>query len=274
VCGGLRDAALIFKNVKQWNDAIVSHQKASDAYSRADQLFMAAKSLESQAQIYAQHLNQASKAAGTLEAASRLYRLHASPDKAGEVLERAGKLLELSDPHKAVVLMVQAGELLDDEDRGRFATEAFRKAAVLSLKNGKVNDAIPIQNRLVDVWRRVGNKTQLAKSELGMIILLLKAGQPPQDKLFEYVNQDAFTLTDEGRAASDLIAAVEGGDGDSLQAVLASSAIGYLDNELVRLARTLQVQPKAVPVVVGVGSAEKEQELNEIAQQAEEEGIC
>jgi hypothetical protein len=272
----LTKRALAFKSAKQWKDALASHEKASDAYQRADQLFMSAKSLESQSQIYSQHLNLPAKGADVLERASQMYRLHASPDKAGEALERAGRLLEVSDPHKAVVLMVQAGELLDDEDRGRFATEAFRKAAVLSLKNGKVQETIPIQDRLIGVWRKVGNKPSMAKAELSMIILLLKSGIAPQDKLFEYVSQDAFTLTDEGKIASDLISAVEGGDEEALQAALASPAVEYLDNEFVRLAKTLKVQTKTASpiVVVGVGSAEKEKELEEIAQQVEEDGIC
>lgn len=158
---------------------------------------MAAKATENAASIYVTNLKQPEKAAESFKLTADYYvangRLLAStcpvlrrtthqpltpvpsgtPDKAADALEKAAKYVEPVSLNDAIDYYSQACDLLEDEDRGRFAADVYRRAIAMLLRNGRVSDAQSFMERLCENFRKSGNKVQLYKMALSVVIAKL-----------------------------------------------------------------------------------------------------
>ncbi|CAG8767194.1 579_t:CDS:2, partial [Acaulospora morrowiae] len=81
-------AASCFKAARSYDQAIQAYQKASDALFKSDSIYMAAKTMESAANLAAQQLKQPERAAEMYRKSSDLYLAHMTPDRAAEMLEK------------------------------------------------------------------------------------------------------------------------------------------------------------------------------------------
>ena len=81
----------MFRNSKDYQHAIESFLKAAECHRNLDSIFLAAKALETAANLLYQHLQQPEKASDIYRQCSDYYIAHGSPDRAAEMLEKAAK---------------------------------------------------------------------------------------------------------------------------------------------------------------------------------------
>ncbi|CAG8440844.1 7102_t:CDS:2 [Funneliformis mosseae] len=226
-------AASCFKAARSFDQAIQAYQKASDAMFKSDSLYMAAKSMESAANLAVQQLKQPERASEMYRKASDLYQAHMTPDRAGEMLEKAASAIEF---------YVAACNLFESEDRGRFAIDTFKRTIAIMIKNKRYIEAVEIMHRLSKIYQSNNNQSGLNKNCLGIIITLLAAEDEVEaKKQFQTFCQHAFVRSEESAISSSLLDAFEQGDQDLIDKVMRSPIVTYLDNEIAKLSRELQV---------------------------------
>ncbi|CAG8605594.1 2204_t:CDS:2 [Ambispora gerdemannii] len=235
-------AASCFKAARSYEQAIQAYLKASDALFKSDSIYMAAKSMEGAANLAAQQLKQPERAAELYRQASDLYQTHMTPDRAAEMLEKAARALEPIDVDQAIDFYVAACSLYESEDRSRFAIDTFTRTIAVMTRHKRYDAAIDILLRLRDVYHSTNNNSGLNKTCLSIIIVLLAASDEIGAKRqFQHFCQYAFVQSEESAIASILLDAFEQGDQELLEETVHRQIVTYLDNEIAKLARTLQV---------------------------------
>ncbi|CAG8501330.1 815_t:CDS:2 [Diversispora eburnea] len=239
-------AASCFKAARSYDQAIQAYQKASDALFKSDSIYMAAKTIESAANLAAQQLKQPERAAEMYKKASDLYQAHMAPDRAGEMLEKGARALEPADVDGAIELYVAACALFESEDRGKFAVDTFKRTIALMIKHKRYDSAIDILHRLFTIYQNASNQQGLNKTCLSLIITLLAAEDEVEaKKQFQLFCLQAFVQSEESAIASSLLDAFEQGDQELLEQTVRRQAVTFLDNGIAKLARGLQVPGKS-----------------------------
>nr|KAF6274931.1 hypothetical protein mMyoMyo1_010343 [Myotis myotis] len=100
-----REAALAFKNAKQFDQAKHACLREAVAHESNKALFHAAKAYE-QAGMTLKEMQQLPQAVRLIEKASMMYLENGTPDTAAMALERAGKLIGIVNPEKAVRIVI------------------------------------------------------------------------------------------------------------------------------------------------------------------------
>ncbi|KAJ2956156.1 hypothetical protein NQZ79_g7943 [Umbelopsis isabellina] len=237
-------AATAFKVGKSYEQAVQAYTKASDALLKADATHLAGKSMESAAQILAQNLQQPDRAADAYRRASELFVTQGSVDRGAEQLEKAAKVMENVDVNAAIELYSQSCSLYEQEDRGRFAMDTFKKAIALLVKTQKYDRAMEMLHRQSAVLQKLTNRGALYKANLSIVILALAMGDEVEaSKQFHtFCSRDGgFPQSEEAEISDDLIKAYEHGDHELLVKTVRRQNITFLDNEIARLSRTLTV---------------------------------
>lgn len=235
-------AASCFKAARSYDQAIQAYQKASDALFKSDSLYMAAKTMESAANLAAQQLKQPERASEMYKKASDLYQAHMTPDRAGEMLEKAARALEPVSVDGAIDYYVAACNLFESEDRGRFAVDTFKKTIAIMIKNKRYAEAVDIMHRLSKIYLGINHQQGLNKTYLSIIITLLALEDEVEaKKQFQLFCQNAFIQSEESAISSSLLDAFEQGDQDLLDQVVRRPIVTYLDNDVAKLSREIQV---------------------------------
>ncbi|RKP17836.1 TPR-like protein [Rozella allomycis CSF55] len=215
---------------------------AADAFSHANLPSEAAKCYESAGQSATQ-MKDVNSAFDDYNKASKEYIKTGLHDRAAECLEKAAKAIFEEDKLKAIEAYEGALDIHESNDRGKFATDTYRRSIQLALKNDMIEKAIKILERHIPVCIS-GNDFKLAhKQMLSLIIILLKIDPVHASKKFtEFQGQsDSFFTSDEGCKANELLDAFEKRDSEALEAIKNSSTISFLDNEIIRVAKSLAV---------------------------------
>ncbi|KAI9025594.1 soluble NSF attachment protein, partial [Hyaloraphidium curvatum] len=266
-----------WKQAKSFEEAAETYIKAAECYRQLDSMFMAAKATENAASIYVNNLKLPAKASAAYKITSEYYAANGTPDKAADALEKAAKQVEGTSFDTAIGYYQEACELLETEDKGRFATDVYRRAISLLLKNGRLPEAAEFMGRLGGNLRGLGNRTQLHKTALGLVVVRLAMGDEIGAQ--KAINDgDGFSNSEEGAAANDLLAALTTADADKLQSVLSRHVVSYLGNEVTRLSRTLKVpEGRTAPPAAPAPSADELQRatgaITDLQDEIEEEGI-
>ncbi|CAJ0634277.1 10141_t:CDS:2, partial [Entrophospora sp. SA101] len=205
-------AASSFKAARSYEQAIQAYQKASDALFKSDSLYMSAKAMESSANLASQQLKQPERAAEMYKKASDLYLAHMVPDRAGEMLEKGARALEPVNVDGAIEMYMAACTLFETEERGRFAIDTFKRTIAIMIRNKRFELATEILHRLNAIYTDSNNQQGINK-----------------------------TCLKESAIASFLLDAFEQGDQELLEQAVRRQVVTFLDNEVVRLARSLQV---------------------------------
>ncbi|KAI7904039.1 soluble NSF attachment protein [Cokeromyces recurvatus] len=237
-------AATSFKIAKSYDQAVQAYFKASDALSKADAIHLAGKALENAAFILASNLNQPQRAAETYQRASNYFMTQGSIDRAAEQLEKAGRALENVDVNASYEMYSKACTLYEQEDRGRFAVDIFKKATSLLIRNKKYDKAIEMLKRQSAVLQKFTSRSHLFKANLSIIILYFAIGDDVEaGKQFNSMcgNDAGFVQSEEAAIANDLLKAYEERDQELLERTVRLQHITFLDNEVVKLARLLTV---------------------------------
>ncbi|KAI8376885.1 soluble NSF attachment protein [Blakeslea trispora] len=229
-------AATSFKIAKSSDQAVQAYIKASDALSKADATHLAGKALENAAFILAHDLNQPQRAAELYQRASNYFMTQGSIDRAAEQLEKAGRVLENVDVNASYDMYSKACTIYEQEDRGRFAVDIFKRAVSLLIRNKRYDKAIEMLKRQSIVLQKFTSRSHLYKANLSILILIFAIGDD-----VEAGKQFSYMCGEEAQIAQDLLQAYEERDQELLETTVRLQHLTFLDNEVVKLARLLTV---------------------------------
>ncbi|KAJ2740404.1 hypothetical protein GGI20_005825 [Coemansia sp. BCRC 34301] len=240
----LDKAATAFKASRHYEEAADCYAKASGAYVQINAVYLAAKCYENAAMLADAHLKNYEKAVTYYSRASDLYRSQgAAADKAAEMMESAAKACEDVDTNRTIQLYDSALSIYENEDRGRFGVETFKRTVRYLLDKGRLSEAVDIQMRLSAVCERINNRFELNKSNLSAIIILLAFGDSVEagKKLDEFGQDVVFTRSKEATAAEQLVQAYSDGDQDEYARIASDSIVAFLDTSIARLAAKTRI---------------------------------
>ena len=195
---------------------------------------MAAKALEGAAHITHQQLNKLSLAGELYKKTSDYYLAHGSADRAAEMLEKAAKAWDTIDSKKTIEFYTEALALIESEDRPRAGIDIFKRAISYAAKSLAWDEAIVFSKKLIELYTRLDQKHYLNKIILTVIILSLGKGDVVQaSNLYSnYSGFGNFGGSEEGKAATTILEALEEGDSELLKSATQSSAVKFLENEV------------------------------------------
>jgi len=252
----LNEAATLYKNQKIYDKAKAAYLTLSEAQYKLDAVALAAKSVESAAQMTKENGNS-DESAELYERASGLYRENGTVEKSCECLTKAAKILETSNVTKAVELCMQAIEAFEDEDKLIFSADTYKMAENLLLKNQKYTDAIPLYRKHAKVYESLNQKANVWKTYLTIIVIQLQmddyVGANTSNE--EFLQVDGYLNTDECRIANDLLDAIEHGDSEALQKITKKPIFNFLDNSVARIAKGLKIGEGGVAIAKPISNA-------------------
>ena len=235
-------AAVAFKNGKAYEQAIAAYLKCAEVQHQGGARFHAAKSYESAAMIY-KDMKQLLKVGEMIERASDLYLEHGTPDTAAICLERGGKILEYDMPDKAIYLYRKASDVAEANDNMRQCAEETGKLGRILMRQRKFDEAIKALRREIELYNQVGSEGLNNKLMFGLVLLYLHQDDyVAADQAFKRAgNINGFSGSEEAAAIEQLLEAYEQGDGDTCRAVLNSPLFRFMENDFVKLARSLRL---------------------------------
>ncbi|KAG0314302.1 hypothetical protein BGZ99_008223 [Dissophora globulifera] len=234
-------AAQSFKAGKSYEQSVQAFIKASDAMVNATSLFMAGRALENGGTVCLQNLGQPERAADMFKRASELFMQNMTPDRAAEVLEKGAKAMEPISVDAAMDLYIQACNIYESEDRAKFSTDTYKRTVSLLVKNKRFEKAIEILERLGKVQSSAANKSTYYKTLLSIIIVQLAAGDEVEagKRFQEFCGVEGFVRAEESAVAHAMLDAFEHRDQNYYNQAAARQHVGFLDNEIARLARNI-----------------------------------
>ncbi|KAI1315278.1 hypothetical protein EDD11_001010 [Mortierella claussenii] len=237
-CGDLGQA---FQAGKSYEQAIVAFVKASDAMVSATSLFMAGRALENAGNIALQKQSQPRRATDLYKRASGLYLQSMIPDRAAEMLERSAKAMEPVSVDSAIDLYIGACTIYEAEDRARYATDTFKRTISVLVKHRRFEKAIEMLQRLGNVQKVTPNKLAYYKTLLSIIIIQLAVGDEVDaaNRFQAYCSIEGFAQSEESQVAHAMLDAFDQGDQEYYNQTAARQHVGFLDNEVARLARNI-----------------------------------
>ncbi|KAK3831496.1 MAG: hypothetical protein J3R72DRAFT_495584 [Linnemannia gamsii] len=241
-------AGQAFKAGKSYDQAVQAFIKASDSMIHATSYFMAGRALENGGNIALQNLGQPERAADMYKRASDLFMQNMTPDRAAEMLEKSAKAMEPISVDQAIELYIGACNIYEGEDRARYATDTFKRTIALLIKHRRFEKATEILQRLGNVQKDTTNKMAYYKTLLSIIIVQLAAGDEVEaGKRFQaYCSVDGFVKSEESSVAHQMLDAFEHRDQNYYNHAAGRQHVGFLDNEVARLARSIVISDDLV----------------------------
>ncbi|KAI8809571.1 soluble NSF attachment protein [Cladochytrium replicatum] len=236
-------AAIIFKNGRAYDQAVEAHIKAADCHKNLDSLFLAAKQLESAANISVQQTRRLDEAADLYRRTSDYFLAHGSPDRAAEMLEKAAKAMEPVNLDAAIQLYDDACSTYEAEEKLRFGLDTFKRYIALLIRSKRYAKAVEVSLRLVDANLKIENRSGFNRQGLATVIITLLVGdEVAAGKHFaSFASVNGFVDSEDGRTAAELLKAFDSRDSGLLEETLKRSSIQFLDNEVARAAMTLKI---------------------------------
>ncbi|CAO3626516.1 unnamed protein product [Cunninghamella echinulata] len=165
-------------------------------------------------------------------------------DRAAEQLEKAARAMENIDVNTAIDLYSSACGLYEQEDRGRFAIEIFKKGISLSVRSKKYTKAIELLHRQSAILQKLASRTHHYKANLSLLIILFAMGDEVEaSKQFNNMcgSDPGFMQSEEADIGQHLLQAYDEGDQQLLEKTVRRQQVSFLDNEIAKLSRTLTV---------------------------------
>ncbi|KAJ2498746.1 hypothetical protein GGI11_008019 [Coemansia sp. RSA 2049] len=237
-------AAVSYKTALHFEEAIDCHAKASDAFTKINALYLAAKGYENAAIIAEKQLKDHSKAVTYYCKSSDMFRSQgSSPDRAAEMLEKAAKICEDVDTDQAIQLYDSALGIYETEDRLRLSMGTFRKLTTYLIEKNRLLEAADVQMRLYSVCDQTNNRYEGSKCCLAVIVLLLAFGDnvAANKKMDEFGQSVSLLHSDEFALADQMLQAYTDGDQQRLTQLALSQKVSFLDSSISRLATRFRV---------------------------------
>ena len=262
-------AALAYKNAKEWALAVDAYKKVAECHKANGVLSASGRALESAAGCCKDGLGDGQQCAELYRAAAETYHLNNNDDRAADALTRGAKAIDTlatkaSDSGKsdvaqslwetAVQLIKDGINLYDDNEKlAVYGSKAVKVGIVIALRARIVVQAIELyeQSILINVAAEANRANEVHKAALSLIILHLARGDAVSaGRVYEREcgrdaggnERSSFVHSDFGRCATRLLDAWDSGDQDEVDAVIKSQDVTFLDNELVRIARGLNIE--------------------------------
>ncbi|KAJ1666395.1 hypothetical protein IW140_001126 [Coemansia sp. RSA 1813] len=258
-------AATVYKTALHFEEAIDCHAKASDAFTKVNALYLAAKGYENAAMIAEKQLKDHSKAVMYYSKSSDMFRSQgSSPERAAEMLEKAAKICEDVDTIQAIQLYDTALGIYEAEDRGRFSMGTFKKLTSYLIGKSRLPEAADVQMRLYAVCEQINNRYEGNKCCLAVVVLLLAFGDnvAASKKMDEFGQSVSLIHSDEFALADQMLQAYTNGDQEEFANLARSQKVTFLDSSISRLAVKTRVpgaarveQPPSLPQMTTPGGA-------------------
>ncbi|KAI9502999.1 hypothetical protein GGI25_003449 [Coemansia spiralis] len=241
-------AAGAYKTARHFEEAIDCHVKASEAFTKVNAQYLAAKGYEYAASLAEKQLNDHAKTVKYYTHASDLYRLQgSSAERAAEMMEKAAKACEDIDTSQAIKMYEAALTIYETEDRGRFSSGTFKKLTAYLIEKNRLSEAADVQLRFYAICEQINNRFEINKCRLSTIVLLLAFGDNVEagKKMDEFSQNMDFVRTEEFAVADKMLHAYGNGDQEEFTQLARSQTVSFLDSAISRLAAKIRV-PGAV----------------------------
>ncbi|XP_076759472.1 gamma-soluble NSF attachment protein-like [Xylocopa sonorina] len=230
-------AATCFKVAKSYQQCKDCLMKAADCYKENTSWFHAAKSIE-QAVIICKEMGNLAEIPKLAHRACTLYQVHGSPESGATLLDKAGKMMEASNPQEALELFKRASNIVMGEDSPRQAAEYMSKVARLLVKLQIYDEAADAIRREIGMHQQIDHAPSVGRLTVALVLVQLARGdQVAAEKAFkEWGN---YCEAPEVNTLEMLLQAYDNEDADAARAALNSPFIKHMDVEYAKLARGL-----------------------------------
>ncbi|XP_043286153.1 gamma-soluble NSF attachment protein-like isoform X2 [Venturia canescens] len=235
----------IAKSYKQCKDALL---KAADCYKQNRSWFHAAKNLE-QVLLICRDTGDMAEIPKLAHSSCSLYQQHGSPESGATVLDKAGKMIESTDPEGALPLFQRAAEIVMGEDSPRQAAEYMSKVARIMVKLKMYDQAADAIRREIGMHQAIEHAPSVGRLAVVLVLVQLARGdQVAAEKAFkEWGN---YCEVAEIQTLEMLLQAYDNEDANMARTALNSPFIKHMDVEYAKLARGLPLpttQEYAIP---------------------------
>ena len=262
-----------FRNSRQYEMAAKAYEEAANCHVAVNSLFLAAKALETAGNLLSQQASKPQEAVVMFQKASDYFVAQGSGDRGGEMLEKAARAVE-SNVDQALELYCTSCDVFEQEDKLKFGVDVYKKAIAFAVRSNRMEKAILLSDRLEKAFIKIGNIPYAQRQALTNVVILLGTMKHNEAQTkFEASSQlsNGFTQSADGRAASDLLTAFQTGDKELYAETIKSNAIRFLDNDVAKLAKSIQIHDK--PAIQAVENVESSQQVKKLQDEIEEEGF-
>lgn len=181
------------------------------------------------------------------ELAASYYLSVGQGDRATECYEKAAKYLESEQKYsQGVTFLALAIEQYKSDNRLRFALDSYRKCLQMLLRGSDYTGAVTFLDKQIRdlISSLPSDTTTINRACVACMIICAKMGDPVEmEKRFvEYQElSESLFMSDEGQIATTLLDAYRTRDQDLLSSILKKQAFLFMDNEVVRVAKSLRV---------------------------------
>ncbi|XP_031826487.1 gamma-soluble NSF attachment protein [Nomia melanderi] len=240
-------AATCFRIAKSYEQCKECLMKSADCYKENRSWFHAAKNIE-QAMLICKEMGDISEVPKLAHSACCLYQVHGSPDSGASVLDKAGKIVEATQPQQALELFKRAANIAMAEDSPRQAAEYMSKVARLLVKLQMYDEAADAIRSEIGMHQQIDHAPSVGRLTVALVLVQLARGdQVAAEKAFkEWGN---YCEAPEVHTLETLLEAYDNEDADAAKAALSSPFIKHMDVEYAKLARGLPLpqQQYAIP---------------------------
>ncbi|XP_072024306.1 gamma-soluble NSF attachment protein-like isoform X2 [Amphiura filiformis] len=235
-------AAVCYKNAKSPADARKMYIKAADCHRNCQALFHAAKDYK-QAGFICKDLKKYDECVDLIKKAAFMYREHGAPDTAAITLEKAAKTMETVNTNVAVDLYMEAADIVMVDERLRQAVDSLSKASRLLVRNRDFQKALEVMKKELDMYVELEQEGKIHKCIAIQILIHLHRGDwvaadQAHKTAMGYIG---YAQSEVSLLLQELIEAYDQQDPDKASELLYNPYFTHLDNDYVKLARTLRV---------------------------------
>ncbi|XP_017885180.1 gamma-soluble NSF attachment protein [Ceratina calcarata] len=230
-------AATCFRIAKSYKQCKECLMKAADCHKENKSWFHAAKCIE-QAVLICKEMGNLTDVPKLANRACNLYQMHGSPESGANVLDKAGKMLEATEPKEALDLFSHAANVVMGEDSPRHAAEYMSKVARLLVKLQMYDEAANAIRKEIGMHQQIDHGPSIGRLTVALVLVQLARGdQVAAEKAFkEWGN---YCEAPEINTLEMLLQAYDNEDADAARAALNSPFIKHMDVEYAKLARGL-----------------------------------
>eukprot|EP00761_Pharyngomonas_kirbyi_P004711 gb/GECH01004716.1/.p1 GENE.gb/GECH01004716.1/~~gb/GECH01004716.1/.p1 ORF type:complete len:345 (+),score=117.78 gb/GECH01004716.1/:1-1035(+) len=241
-------AAGIYRNSKQMEKAKEAYLAACDAHAKADNTYLAGRSLESMGSMLKDQ-KQTNEAAERYQEACTYFQEDGKFDKAAEILVKAAGLLD--DVEKAAELYMTALQMFLDHEKYHLIKNNFSSCISFFVRNKLWDKAVEFFEKQTEAFIQMNQEHNVRKCYASIIVCLLARGDwhAADDEFHKYQLEHDFGSSEQGILISRLLSAYANRDNDAIQDLTKGGNLSGLDNAIGRLFKSIRVDPEGEKLV-------------------------